>query len=381
MDSFSSKTFTCDVCNFEFQRKKHLVIHTNIKHGDSITNIIAEDNTMDTEERNDDKFNELFEREKLFWKNASENLNDEYYEKLIEDEIVDEPFIMECEEQQPNQDFEQYETLFKKADLFWNLADKSLEEDEFEKLVDVYITSEKITWNSLRSDVFLSDKSSASQNESTKPSEVVKYQLPEKTQFFTCIECGNNFSDEETLTVHMKSHVKQEELKAHSAVHEDVKPFLCDVCKKSFKSMSQMTIHKDFNHTDQNESTKPSEMVKYQLPEKIQFFTCIECGNNFNDKETLTVHMRSHVKQELYKCGKCFVGFAKKSELKAHSVVHEDVKPFPCDLCKKCFKSMSQLRIHKDFNHTGSNKPLSCNFCSRHFKQFDALQKHRLSHQ
>ena len=265
-----------------------------IKHGDNIPKF--ENNTIENGERNVDKFNKLFERESAFWKDASENLSDDYFEKLIEDEILDDPFVDDnSTEQEPKQiqlDFEQYETLFKKADMFWNLATKSLKDEEYEKLVGVYVESETITWNNLSSDVFLSDP----------------------------------------------------------------------------------------NSNDQIQSPKPSKMTKYQLPEDIQFFTCIECGNNFSDKENLTEHMESHIKQELYKCNTCFSQFASEAELKTHNAVHEDVKPFPCDFCKKSFKIISQLRIHKDFSHT-EDKPISCNFCSRNFKQFDALQKHRLVHQ
>ena len=50
-------------------------------------------------------------------------------------------------------DFEPYLNLFKKGDKFWNLATKNLKDEEYEKLVQIYIASEKITWNNLTSDV------------------------------------------------------------------------------------------------------------------------------------------------------------------------------------------------------------------------------------
>ena len=37
---------------------------------------------------NIEKFNQLFETESKFWQEASDKLSDEYYEKLIENEIV-----------------------------------------------------------------------------------------------------------------------------------------------------------------------------------------------------------------------------------------------------------------------------------------------------
>ena len=74
------------------------------------------------------------------------------YEKLVEEECLAEPFYA-C--YQLDIDFQPFLQLFKKGDKFWKLARKNLKDEEFEKLVQIYIASEKITWSNLTSDMFL----------------------------------------------------------------------------------------------------------------------------------------------------------------------------------------------------------------------------------
>ena len=260
-----------------------------IKHEEPDPQIKIKINIKDTRfERDDDKFNESFEKELLYWKNASENLSDENFEKLIEDEIIDEPFAnnedITDEDIIPNnqKDFEKYETLFKKADTFWGYANNCFSEEEYGKLVGIYVESDQITWSTLTSDVFLAEKTPQGgssnlssvqsyqqhyQNQSNSSNNPVKQEPAENMKCYTCTECQNSFSSQETLQTHMASHTKkkvykckvctswftsEDEIESHKAYFhtEDVKPFLCDLCRKTFKTNSQLKIHKDFSHTE-----------------------------------------------------------------------------------------------------------------------------------
>ena len=259
-----------------------------IKHEEPDPQIKIKINIKDTRyERDDDKFNESFEKELLYWKNASENLSNENFEKLIEDEIIDEPFVnnedITDEDIIPNNqiDFEKYETLFKKADTFWGYANNCFSEEEYGKLVGIYVESDQITWSTLTSDVFLAEKTPQGgsnlcsvqsyqqhyQNQSNSNNNPVKQEPAENMKYYTCTECHNSFSSQETLQTHMASHAKkkvykckvctswftsEDEIESHKAYFhtEDVKPFLCDLCRKTFKTNSQLKIHKDFSHTE-----------------------------------------------------------------------------------------------------------------------------------
>ena len=172
--------------------------------------------------------------------------------------------------------FEQYEPLFRKADLFWSLATENLKDEEYEKLVGVYVDTDAISWNNLSSDVFTSLKKSPK---------------TEVNETFMCIHCSDAFNSKDALNVHIESHVKQEllkcatcpfqfltekELKEHEIVHLEVKPYKCDVCNKTFKMKSQLRIHKDFSHADD----KP--------------LRCNFCARNFKQFDALQKHRLMH---------------------------------------------------------------------------------------
>ena len=187
---------------------------------EKLVNANARDNLL--KKRNHfDKFNEIFRQQSEFWSKASDTLDEDSFEKLVEEECWLEPFSQSV---QMEIDFQPFLDLFKKNDNFWNVATKKLKDAEYEKLVMIYIASDNITWENLSIDVF---------NKKT--------------------DAGGKAAE-------------------------------------------------------------------------------------------------------------------------------EDSRPFVCDLCPKTFKISNQLRLHKEFNHRAQDRPLTCNFCSRQFKQFDALQKHRLMH-
>ena len=51
---------------------------------------------------------------------------------------------------------------------FRNLTTKNLKDEEYDKLVQIYIASEKITWSNLTSDMFLAIKTVAATRKSWK---------------------------------------------------------------------------------------------------------------------------------------------------------------------------------------------------------------------
>ena len=155
-------------------------------------------------------------------------------------------------------DFEPYLNLFKKGDKFWNLATKNLKDEEYEKLVQIYIASEKITWNNLTSDVFLAKPRTGEAEGgqgSTKSAAAISDLI--------CQTCDVKFEKQEDLNVHLPS-------------HEDVKPFVCDICPKTFKLSNQLRLHKEFNHSQD----KP--------------LTCNFCFRHFKQFDALQKHRQIH---------------------------------------------------------------------------------------
>ena len=75
------------------------------------------------------KYNKSFEKQNDFWRNASVSIDEDNFEKLLEEECLVEPFV---EVPEMDNDFEPYMNLFKKGDLFWNLGRKNLKDVEYE---------------------------------------------------------------------------------------------------------------------------------------------------------------------------------------------------------------------------------------------------------
>ena len=81
--------------------------------------------------------------------------------------------------------------------------------------------------------------------------------------------------------------------------------------KKVFKNENQVHLHNDGVHTDE------------RIP-------CDECGNTFNCKSYLEMHIREY-----------------------HSIYGNT----PCDKCEKIFKNENQIHLHNDGVHTDERIP------------------------
>ena len=99
--------------------------------------------------------------------------------------------------------------------------------------MQIYNASEKITRNNLTSDVFLAKPRTgeAEGGQGSTKSAATITDLIYQT-------CDVKF-EKQDLNVHLPS-------------HEDVRPFVCDICPKTFKLSNQLKGSKDFNHSPQD---------------------------------------------------------------------------------------------------------------------------------
>lgn len=114
-------------------------------------------------------------------------------------------------------------------------------------------------------------------------------------------------------------------------------------------------------------------------------FTCPECGKTFLRRNGLTLHMKSHQKQNAHACCTCKVVFPQKNLLRTHKCVPLEKTPaktadmrFRCELCGKYFHSRANLKVHYVV-HTGE-RPHTCSFCGRGFSQKGNLTTHERIH-
>lgn len=114
-------------------------------------------------------------------------------------------------------------------------------------------------------------------------------------------------------------------------------------------------------------------------------FTCPECGKTFLRRNGLTLHMKSHQKQNIHTCHVCKVSFPQKNLLRTHKCLPPGKTPaktadlrFRCEVCNKFFHSKANLKVHYAV-HTGE-RPHTCSFCGRGFSQKGNLTTHERIH-
>lgn len=106
------------------------------------------------------------------------------------------------------------------------------------------------------------------------------------------------------------------------------KPFICDLCHKSFALMRYLKRHM---------LTHPGDGP----------LSCTLCNKRFEEESELEKHITSHVRQRKHACKSCGQVFTRKSTLDRHEFIHTGERPFACDECSESFSRKSALLQHK----------------------------------
>ncbi|XP_048581407.1 zinc finger protein 665 isoform X2 [Nematostella vectensis] len=153
---------------------------------------------------------------------------------------------------------------------------------------------------------------------------------------------------------------KISDLTKHIAkVHQDAKPYRCDLCTKGFKRRSCMTRHRAL-HTEK----RP--------------FKCPNCSKAFKTSYALTSHQVTHSASKPYKCQECGQEFARQSQLNDHRLKHTGETPFVCEVCSKSFTTSRSMVRHM-LTHS-EDRPYQCDVCGKSYKCYEALTKHTTTH-
>ncbi|XP_017272509.1 putative GPI-anchored protein pfl2 [Kryptolebias marmoratus] len=169
---------------------------------------------------------------------------------------------------------------------------------------------------------------------------------------FTCKLCGKCFPDSITFKRHDRVHrngrihicpqcgkgfVYRFGLSKHiQMVHSRLKPFICQICNKSFFNKRDVEIHQRI-HTGE----KP--------------FECHVCERRFTRKVELNVHLRWHNGEKRHWCSYCGKGFLDSNNLKRHKYIHTGERPFSCPHCPKTFSQTGHMKKHVQNVHKATN--------------------------
>ncbi|XP_071593117.1 zinc finger protein 236 isoform X4 [Heliangelus exortis] len=190
--------------------------------------------------------------------------------------------------------------------------------------------------------------------------------LHEKEENLICSECGDEFTLQSQLSIHMEEH--RQEL-AGSKVHS------CKSCKKEFETSSQLKEHMKTHYKTRASSTRS---YNRNIDRSGFTYSCPHCGKSFQKPSQLTRHVRIHTGERPFKCSECGKAFNQKGALQTHMIKHTGEKPHACAFCPAAFSQKGNLQSHIQRVHSEvKNGPTyNCTECSCVFKSLGSLNTH-----
>ncbi|PSN44162.1 hypothetical protein C0J52_17428, partial [Blattella germanica] len=166
-----------------------------------------------------------------------------------------------------------------------------------------------------------------------------------------------------------------------------IKPFLCDVCFKSFSDRAYLRTHMQL-HTGirahrcnlcSKAFVRRRELLRHEKVHSGERpYGCNICGKRFSRRDKLTRHEKIHAEHRRHKCELCPASFLRSDELTRHAMCHTGERPWCCSVCYKSFFSKAELNRHSKTH--ADVKPYKCDLCTMAFCRKDKLTRHQKTH-
>ncbi|KAM4705525.1 zinc finger protein 236 [Rhinophrynus dorsalis] len=190
--------------------------------------------------------------------------------------------------------------------------------------------------------------------------------LHEKEEILICSECGDEFTLQSHLSLHMEEH--RQELSGN-------KTYSCKSCKKTFDSAPELKDHMKTHFKIRVTSTRS---YNRNIDRSGFSYSCPHCGKTFQKPSQLTRHIRIHTGERPFKCSLCGKAFNQKGALATHMVKHTGEKPHACSFCPAAFSQKGNLQSHIQRVHSEVKNGVTyhCTECSCIFKSLGSLNTH-----
>lgn len=149
----------------------------------------------------------------------------------------------------------------------------------------------------------------------------------EEDQIWRCDhdQCGRIFSKKGYLASHVQSHSAS-------------KPYVCELCDKTFRTTGYLKQHIDAIHNAD------------------RLFQCQKCKKRFRTEDECNKHYEKHSAKGPFGCVDCDKSFYYQTDLRRHSRKHTK-ELFFCEDCGKGFGRMCHLKNHHQRSHLERRKP------------------------
>ncbi|XP_067645477.1 zinc finger protein ZFP2 [Eurosta solidaginis] len=197
--------------------------------------------------------------------------------------------------------------------------------------------------------------------------ENLKKQQPEMTNHperITQQECdpesnSRNIKRGKKRTADASKKYNRNKAKDNADSKRGINNYVCSYCGNSYNEKAKLTLHLKL-HTKE----KPHE--------------CEICHKRFSQTPQLTRHMNSHTGNRPFECKFCDSTFADPSTCIKHQRIHTQERPYVCETCGKAFSYSNVLKVHV-MSHTGE-KPYGCKYCEKKFTQSHHARAHERTH-
>lgn len=222
---------------------------------------------------------------------------------------------------------------------------------------------------------------------------------------YHCLQCNKKFVNARGLRAHKWQKHRRTRGRPPANMNEDVKPFPCSHCEKSYGSQGALQNHQrscNANNESLKQSYKPDVAAEEQPLQHRPLesgtkclYKCHKCGKAFPSEKQLDIHKEA-ARTRPYCCALCCRGYWTESQLQQHLIWHDEVRRrLPTELRYRLNSSVvsgSSAKLH--FPNTNRITPAKlpapannlkvtnyrCHQCSKMFLSPYALKEHQSLH-